>query len=145
MYRELINLSTKWTSLVLKVGWVTWVRLQALLLKFKDTLLLRLLTSLISTQYKFSKMRQHIIRGILEMSMEALLIQYHHKVMGEWKFSNSKLRMYLIPASRKSGKIMKKTKFYHKTGKYFRHKKTIAFITKTSKIRTERLINHAKA
>lgn len=77
--------------------------------------------------------------------MEALLIQYHHKVMGEWKFSSSKLRMYLIPASRKSGKIMKKTKFYYKTGKYFRHKKTIAFIIKTSKIRTERLINHAKA
>jgi hypothetical protein len=143
--RELISQSTKWTSLVLKVEWVTWAPLLALLLKFKDTLLLRLLTSLISTQFKFSKMRQHIIRGILEMNMEALLTQYHHKVMGEWRFSSSKLRMYLIPAFRKSGKIMKKIKFYHKTVNYFRHKKTIAFIAKTSKIRTERLINHAKA
>jgi hypothetical protein len=77
--------------------------------------------------------------------MEALSIQYHHKVMGEWRFSSNKLKMYLIPACKKSGKIMKKIKFYHKTENYFRHKKTIAFIAKTSKIRTERLINHAKA
>lgn len=74
-------------------------------------------------------MKQHIIRVIKEMIiMEVLLIHYLLKKMAESKFLNSKHRMHLILVYRNLGKLMKKIKFYLKTDKYIRHKKTIVFM-----------------